>query len=150
VKKMAMAMAGSVVLMASALAMGPRGHHGDHGEHPEPTEMVERMDEHLDLSDDQEATLLALFEERQAGAGEQHDALRSAQERVRGLVEADAPDHAQVRSAMQEVANLRVELEFSRFETMQSVRAVLTPEQREKARSHHERRRDHHGSRGGH
>ncbi len=109
---------------------GPR-HHG-------PGNMIEHIAKKLDLNDEQQAEIKALFEQSR-GAGE------ADRERLQALHKslhsADTFNAAEVKAAADEIGEITSRMTYRRAETRYKVSQVLTGEQRLEMRAMMEKRK---------
>ncbi len=139
-----MALALAVMLAPAALAqpsgrsMGPGPGHGP-GRGPN----LERMTRHLDLTDQQRDQIRQILDNRRDGAAQLDTELRDARDRLHAAIHADVFDETGIRDASAAVALLEADRAVDMARTLQEVRQVLTPEQREKMGEMQQRRREH-------
>lgn len=118
---------------------GPRGRHG-----PPPIERVlERHADELGLSAKTRAAIreiAAAARERDRPASEE---LRALHEQMRALLDAESPQLDDVMQWADRIGAAETELKKQRLRTMLEIRALLTPEQRQKLVQISEQRRGH-------
>jgi len=93
-----------------------------------------RMVEKLGLSEEQSAKLKEVNKGGQEAAGETQKKIRAAMEKQAELLKAKEIDEAAVMASVDEVFDLRKAAAKEQMKKIIAVRAILTPEQIEKAR----------------
>lgn len=96
--------------------------------------MGPRLMERLNLSDEQKNQIEKLrtdFQKQQIG---QRAKVQTAAVELRQLLRAENPDKAAIEKKINEMAQLRAQLQISRVHQMLNVRKVLTPEQQKMVR----------------
>lgn len=96
--------------------------------------MGQRLMERLNLSDDQKNHIEKLrtdFQKQQIG---QRAKVQTAAVELRQLLRAENPDKAAIEKKINEVSQLRAQLQTARVHHMLNVRKVLTPEQQKMVR----------------
>jgi len=88
----------------------------------------------LDLSREQRDKIAELRERRQRAAIRGRADLETASLDLHKLMRAENPDRAAIGRQIDRMAQLRAEMQKGRVNAMLDMRAVLTPDQREKAR----------------
>ncbi len=88
-----------------------------------------RVFEQLNLSTEQSQRIQAIQEQERTGSQGLHQQLQQAHEQLRSLMASNASAD-QLRQQHQQVQNLKQQLDDRRFETMLSIREVLTSQQR--------------------
>jgi Spy/CpxP family protein refolding chaperone len=99
------------------------GHHGHFGGHGLRA---------LDLSQEQQDQIFKIRHDQAQAFYDQRKALRAAHESLRELSRADAFDEAKARQAADALGQAQAQMALLRAQTGAQIRAVLTPEQREK------------------
>ena len=128
---------------APVLAQGPAP--GAAPEPPDPMVRVrhverfrggrgEMMMRELNLTKEQSDKIADLRDRQARRAIDLRAQIQTAQLDLRKLMRADTPDKAAIGRQIDKLSGLRAELQKSRIGTMLDVRAILTPEQREKMR----------------
>ncbi|CDM24195.1 Spy/CpxP family protein refolding chaperone [Castellaniella defragrans] len=116
---------------------GPRG--GDFG--PRGGDFVRFGGAHglrgLDLSQDQQDKIFKIRHDQEQAFYDQKKALRAAHESLRELSRADTFDEAKVKQAADALGQAQAQLALLRAQTGAQIRAVLTPEQRQKLADMH-------------
>lgn len=104
----------------------------------------------LNLTSEQQAKMKELNQKKHDELGSKRNAMKQAREDLHNALKGTAPD-ADVRQKFESLQKLQDEFARARFEHVLAVRAVLTPEQREKfhgklkATMKHMRGHDHDG-----
>lgn len=96
--------------------------------------MGPRLMERLNLSDDQKNQIEKLRTDFQKQQIAQRAKVQTAAVELRQLLRAENPDKAAIEKKIQEVAQLRAQLQTARVNHMLNVRKVLTPEQQKMVR----------------
>jgi Spy/CpxP family protein refolding chaperone len=96
----------------------------------------ERMDQLLNLTDEQEARIQKLRTEMQRSMVQHRSKVQLARIDLRELAEADAPDRSAVEKKMKEIADLQVKQRMMAFDHRAEVEKVLTPEQKKIWKEH--------------
>ena len=112
---------------------GPRGmrRHGRHG--PPPIEKVlERHADELGLGADTRETIRAIAAKARADEAPLDEQLRALHGEMRQLLDCESPKLEDVMQSADRIGAAETELRKHRLRTMLEVRALLTPEQREK------------------
>ncbi len=122
-----------LALVASGLALADRSDR-DRGHGPgmgmDPGRMVERLDEHLELSDEQESRIEEILDGHLAAMTEAHT---SRMEQMRQLIESDSVTAEQVRALMDAHMAGRGAMHEHVPAIIADLHAELTPQQRTKA-----------------
>lgn len=106
----------------------PAGKGGMHGMHKgRPGQWMKDVK----LTDDQRAKVEAIHKKTREDMASLRDAMRAKHDAVRDLMAGDGTPE-KLRTAHAEIQDLRRKIDDLHFESMLSVRAVLTPEQRKK------------------
>jgi Spy/CpxP family protein refolding chaperone len=101
----------------------------------------------LDLTQDQQDQIFKIRHDQAQAIYDQHKAVREAARTLRELGQADAFDQAKAGQAADALGQAQGRLALLQAESMARIRAVLTPEQRQKlAERHAGQRRGHHPS----
>ena len=135
--------------------MGP-GMMGGHRDHMGPGTMHgrgagmmrgrwERMAQALGLSEDQRAKMRGIMEDTRRKNWDVLGQIRSERFKLREMLRGDKVDPNAAVEQKRKVDDLRREIMRSRLEARNQVLALLTPEQREKARAYGPRRWSGHG-----
>jgi Spy/CpxP family protein refolding chaperone len=93
-----------------------------------------RLAERLKLTDEQRKKLESLRVEHQKQQIAHRAKVQTATLELRQLMRADTPDKAAIERKMNEIAKLRVDGNMRRFNHLQSMRELLTPEQQQALR----------------
>ena len=140
------AMLGGAGLAAPAIAQpgGGPGFFGDPagmdapggrwGEAPQPGKRVEMMARQLGLNETQKSKIKQIINEEQEAAKPLRAKLDESRKQLRPLVEAESFDDAAVRAQIAGDEGTRTELHLIHARAINRISAVLTPEQREKAK----------------
>ena len=115
---------------------------GGHGSGKNMERCVERMAEKLDLSDAQRGQFEQIHEENRGEGEALHDAMRKNRQALHSL-DPSARDYSkQVAKLASEKAELSRQMVVHKSEVRAKVHAMLTPEQREKAKQLRFERKD--------
>jgi len=135
---MAMMMVAVMTLAGAAHAQGeePGAGHGRGWGGPGRGLRAHRMEmmRDLDLTREQRDKLAELRERRQRAAIRGRADLETAGLGLRKLLRAENPDRAAIGRQIDRIAMMRAEMQKGRVNAMLDMRAVLTPDQREKMR----------------
>ena len=101
----------------------------DRGKRGGKGEKLNKLMQQLDLTPEQSQQIEAIQEESRTVAEDLEQQMRSQREDMKSLMTSDASAE-ELRAQHREAQSLRQELGNNRFETMISIREVLTPEQR--------------------
>jgi len=123
---------------ALAAAQGPR-HEGAHGPGFGPGRGHGAALERLGLTEEQRAQVQALRESERETMRPLHEAAREAHEAFEQSLEAKTPDVAEIGKAALGMRDARRNLEAARAASLEKVKALLTPEQREQLEQLEER-----------
>lgn len=88
----------------------------------------------LNLTQDQQDKVFAIMHEQAPAKYAQHKQQRETMEALRTLAQADTFDEAKAQQLTDQLGKLEKEKALSRIKTEAKINAVLTPEQRQKAR----------------
>lgn len=141
--KLAMVLVLALIFSGSALAedgFGKKGHgfHGDCGAYGHHGPRGPRGNcgpdgpgilKHLNLTDDQQDQVQAIFAAQQDERRANREKLREARKAMVQAMEAVPLDEQAVRNAHQGVADIRENMVVARALTMQKIKGILTPEQ---------------------
>lgn len=97
----------------------------------------------LDLTQAQQDQIFKIRHDQAQAFYDQHKALRAASKSLRELTNADSFDQAKAQQAAEAMGQADAQLALLRAQTQAQIRAVLTPEQRQKL-DDHKARRGHH------
>ena len=135
--KVMMSGLGAAALVALALSgvaaaqdqepRGPRPGGGPGGPPP-----IERMMERLGLSEDQRAAVHAVIEKDQDAIRPLGDAARQAHEAFQKALDAESPDVTRVGQLALAMNAAQKKFDAARKAEMEKIKAILTPEQRER------------------
>jgi Spy/CpxP family protein refolding chaperone len=114
-------------------------HHGWHGGHGEMGGM--RALRALDLTEAQRDQIFKIHHDQAPAFRDQMKKVRASRDELQKLALADKLDQAAVRRAADTQAKALSDLAVMRVQTMNRVRALLTPEQKAKLDQMHEQRR---------
>lgn len=112
--------------LASALAHPP--------EPPPPKERLKRLIQTLDLDAPTAAAVTKIVETAEPEHRELRRQLWEAHRRMRTLLQQDTPDEAAIMAQAEAIGALRTAVRKLRLRTMLQIRALLTPEQRQRLR----------------
>ncbi|MBN7796691.1 Spy/CpxP family protein refolding chaperone [Parahaliea mediterranea] len=136
---------GLALLGAGASFAGPHG-----GMHGSPERMMERMAEHLDLSDEQQAEVQQILRDSREQGEADRERLMALKSSLRDS--ADTFDSGEVQAAVDEIGQITSRMTYRMAEAQHKVRAVLNEEQRAQldawAQQREERRGKWHRGRG--
>jgi Spy/CpxP family protein refolding chaperone len=104
--------------------------------------MLDRHASELGLGDDQRERVRAIAEAARETEAPLRETLRARREELYALLRADAPDTDRVMAQAERVGEAETALHKQRLRTLLEVRAILTPEQREKLTAIFERGRE--------
>jgi Spy/CpxP family protein refolding chaperone len=141
---------GTTMTAATAFADPPRRERrGDDGGGPPPAHQILRdhADE-LGLSDAVKRQIAELVRSGRESREPLRRAVRDARERIADLSRVDNPDRAQVMAAIEAHGRAEIALRQHDMDVLLRIRALLTPEQRQKLRDIMEEERERHGRRG--
>jgi Spy/CpxP family protein refolding chaperone len=126
---------------------GPRGwRHGPPGP-PPIEELLERHADELGLDAAMQAKIRGIAAQARQQAQPALDELRSLHEGMHQLLVSDSPDSQQVMGQADRIGAAETQLRKQRLATMLEIRALLTPEQRQKLVQIFEDKRAHAGGR---
>jgi Spy/CpxP family protein refolding chaperone len=136
-KMMTLTAAAAILLLAGSQALAQRGggpHQrcgwGEGGFGPEAR--VERMAEALDLTEEQQQGIAAIQEKGRAANRELGKQLKRLENQLEGEMLKDDPSEKTVLELTRKMGDLRTEMRTNRVSNRFAVRALLTPEQRDK------------------
>lgn len=112
---------------------GMRGHRPMMGEHRRGFRL-EKMAKALDLTDDQLSRIKAIRTDQEKSAIRTRADLELAELDLRQLMDQDPLNLSKVEGVMKRLEGLRTKLHLSAIKSHESMKTVLTPEQREKAK----------------
>ena len=107
---------------------GPKGPHGDRS----PARMIDEHADELGLDDETRQAIRVIVDESRGDSEAFHRQLRAAHDDLRDLLAQDAPDESAVMQQAETIGAVETEMHKHRLGTLLEVRALLTPEQREK------------------
>jgi protein CpxP len=120
----------AVAVMAGSGAAGAAlPHEGAPGRR---ADRMARLQERLNLSDEQSTRLREIRESRKPEAAQLRSNARTARLDLRRLLESETLDRKAVDAKVKEIADLHAATFRARIDTMLAMREVLTPEQRQK------------------
>ncbi|PPC87583.1 MAG: hypothetical protein CTY37_03255 [Methylotenera sp.] len=122
------------------------GHGYKHGGHSGKADMPHHF-KALNLTQDQQDKVFAIMHEQAPAKYAQHKQQRETMEALHTLAQADTFDEAKAQQLTDQLGKLEKEKALSRIKTEAKINAILTPEQRQKAR---EFKSSHRGGRGMH
>ncbi len=112
-----------------------------------PGKRFSRMARKLDLTEAQREQVKAILESERVAVAPLRKQLAEAREKIRRAVETEPFDEAAVRALAASQNDARVELAVSRARVRSRIHALLTPEQRERAKTIGPRGEGRHGHR---
>ncbi len=101
---------------------------------------VERMKEHLDLTDQQALQIRTIFEERKSARSDHRSERKAMRQAMMKLDPAASDYEQQVEQLAREQAETMVQKIKAHAETRKQIHDILTPEQQQKAEAMHQRR----------
>ncbi|MGD1921676.1 MAG: Spy/CpxP family protein refolding chaperone [Pleurocapsa sp.] len=104
-------------------------HFAQRNEHGKRGRGLDKLMQQLDLTPEQSQQIEAIQEDSREIAEDLKEQMRSQREEMKSLMASDA-DAGELRTQHQEAQSLHQQASNNRFETMLSIREVLTPEQR--------------------
>ena len=119
------------------------GHGYKHSGHSGKTGMPHHF-KSLNLTQDQQDKIFAIMHEQAPEKYAQHKQQRETMEALRVLAQADKFDEAKAQQLSEQLGKLEKDKALNRIKTQAKINALLTPEQRQKAREFK------HSERGGH
>jgi len=121
-------------ILAGGLALAGPGTHPRHGGSRE--DRMERLARRLDLTEGQKVRMKEIFEKhRSEGLGDAAERARAARRDLRDLIHDPEAADADVREAAKRSAEASADLAVERHRAFAEAFSVLTPEQRERAKS---------------
>ncbi len=117
----------AAILILPATAQACRGG-GPHG----PDRCIARNADELGVDDATVEKIEAIVAAAREEAAPLREAVRAAREEMRTLLDADQPDEAAVMAQADEVSAAMAAMHKQRLATLLKIRALLTPEQRDK------------------
>ncbi|WP_345797765.1 Spy/CpxP family protein refolding chaperone [Castellaniella sp. MT123] len=141
----ALALAATIVAapLAATAASGPQGQWGEHASQKaghDNDHHGDRWMRGLDLTQAQQDQIFKIRHDQEQAVYDQKKALKEAAGNLRELTQADSFDQAKAKQAADTLGQAQGQLALLRAQTMAQVRAVLTPEQRQKLAERHEQR----------
>ena len=131
-----------LALAASTLAFGQQGA-GQRMVIEKQVRGPERMDQLLNLTDEQEAKIKKLRTEMQKAQVQHRSKVQLARIDLRELMDAETPDRGAVEKKIREISDLQVKQRMAMFDHRAEVEKLLTPEQKKIWKEHQgEGRRD--------
>jgi Spy/CpxP family protein refolding chaperone len=140
----------TVILTALSLSLlitveaSSRSHRPErHGPGAFPNQLLEEVG----VNETVRHEISSISEKSEPRARDLHDQIHEARKALKNLLEQDSPDQQLVMQKVDEIGALEIQADKHRLETMLSIRALLTPEQRTALET---LREDHQGKRYGH
>lgn len=141
-----------IALVAGQAQARPGGGHGKRGGKHRGKIMspkhFDRLAEELNVDPKMREALRAQLEAARAQGKEKKQALRAEHEKLKALLQADAPDRAAVMAQIDRIGALRLAMHKLKVGTMIDLRAALSPEQRAQLKAKMEARRKRRHKRG--
>ncbi|RIL04589.1 MAG: hypothetical protein DCC71_13655, partial [Proteobacteria bacterium] len=109
---------------------------------PRIERLLDRHASELELTDEQRDRVSAIAERARETEAPLRDGLRARRDELHALLRTDAPDTDAVLAQADRVGEAETALHKQRLRTLLEVRAILTPEQREKLTAIFERGRE--------
>ena len=134
--------------MAITLAHGQNTSSDDHrrAHHHKGAERLERMAEHLDLTDQQQEKIKQIRSSKAKQQIDRQNQVRELRAQLMTAMSQDQVDKSQVNSLIEQIGELRTSGDKDRADTMIAIREVLTDEQRLIFDQHKSQRRLRHRS----
>lgn len=142
----------TVLLLAASLMAGTAGiASADYGRHGGPGwgcghgrgDRIERMKEHLGLSDDQVTKIKAIDTKYEPERKALWEKMRANREQMRALMDKGAASDSQVQKIADAQGKIKADMTVLRFKMKQEVDKVLTKEQLEKRQQFYKHWREH-------
>ena len=105
-----------------------------------PEARIDRMAEALDLTKEQRAKVRAIVDKARPQTRELRDQLSDKRKELHALMQQEAPKDRDIRKIADDQGKLIADLIVQRTKVKSEIRAVLTPEQREKLQQRFEHR----------
>ena len=123
-------------------------HHGEHGgkycdKHGKGNR-IERMKQHLGLTDDQVKKMQDLREKYQPQKQALREKMRDTRKQLRDVMHAEQLDQREVKILANKIGDLKAEKIMLHAKKRSEMNAILTPEQRQKMRDWKQKRHEHH------
>lgn len=139
----ALALAAAIVAapLAATAASGPQAQWGGHMSQKaghEDGRHGDRWLRGLDLSQAQQDQIFKIRHDQEQAVYDQRKALKEAARNLRELTQADSFDQAKAKQAADALGQAEAQLALLRAQTRAQIRAVLTPEQRQKLAERYE------------
>lgn len=110
---------------------GRSGHHMGHGRHfGGYGSKLERLADHLNVTDEQRAAIRAITDDSRQQMAELRDEMRANRGQLKGLTRQTPLDEAAVRSVAVKQGDLKAEMIVMRARQRSEMKAILTDEQR--------------------
>lgn len=136
-RKTILSLAAALSLAASAAIAGPDGPHGGHhgGRWGGPGAQFEKHLEALDLTAEQKTKVDQILATARERNEKDRVALKEGYRKLHEMLEAETPDEKAILDQVETLGELKTEGQKAMMRTMLSVRAELTPAQREKLKA---------------
>lgn len=145
-RKLAAAGLSLALLGAGTSVAGPGFGPGPRGDHPpSPGRMIERMAEHLDLSEEQKSQIEQIYADSHERGEVDRERLMALRSQLRGSSEDF--DSGAVQAAADEIGQITSRMTYRMASTQHQVREVLTEDQRAELDAWAEKRKERHGKR---
>ena len=140
----------TVILLALSLSLLVTVEASSRSPRPErhgPGTFPNRLLEEVGVNETVRHEISSISDKSEPRARDLHEQIHEARKTLRNLLEQDSPDQALVMQKVDEIGALEIQADKHRLETMLSIRALLTPEQRTALET---LRENHQGKRYGH
>lgn len=136
-RKTILSLAAAFSLAASAAIAGPGGPHGGHhgGRWGGPGAHFEKHLESLDLTAEQKTKVDQILATARERNEKDRVALKDGYRKLHEMLDAETPDEKAILDQVETLGELKTEGQKAMMRTMLSVRAELTPAQREKLKT---------------
>lgn len=145
-RKTILSLAAALSLAATAAIAGPGGghdgHHGKWDRHGGHGARFEKQLESLDLTAEQKTKVDAILATARERNAKDRTALKEGYQKLHTMLEAEPPDEKAILDQIEKLGELKTEGQKAMMRTMLSVRAELTPEQREELKSQMKERKE--------
>ncbi len=129
----------SVLLLSTSMSFA-QGKKGKRDRDPEAR--LEKMKEHLQLSDAQAEQIKAIKNEARENSENYRENLKRIKEELKALKRSDNPDMRSINNKIDEASTYKAQIEKVRAASKMKVRQILTPEQRSKMDAFHDEKKE--------
>jgi periplasmic protein CpxP/Spy len=142
-RKTILSLAAAFSLAATAAIAGPGGgHHGKWQGHGGHGARFEKQLESLDLTAEQKTKVDEILAAARERNEKDRTALKEGYQKLHAMLDAETPDEKAILDQIETLGELKTEGQKAMMRTMLSVRAELTPEQREALKSQMKERKE--------